>query len=149
MSELLNRQIPPKLFDFYHETNGARLFEGQVSVGGLVKEFSRDPAKAVPICIEQHNLIFRAVHPDLHNNGYFRIGSVSFLRQDEMICGPDDQIAILHQETGMPLRHYRDIFDCLESFAREMGQFWTAEGDFIGDWETIDHLLLGTGGTVQ
>lgn len=149
MAVSLGRPIPPKLFDFYIATNGARLFEGQVSVGGLVIDFSRNPAKAVPICIEQHNLIFSAMHPDWHNQGYFRIGGVSFLRQDQMICGPNDQIAILHEQTGRPLRRYVDIFDCLESFAREMAQFWTAEGDFIGDWETIDHLLLGTGGMVQ
>jgi len=143
----VGQAIPPRLLDFYKATNGARLFEGQVSVHGLVRDFSRDPSKAVPVSIEQVNLAFAAIRPEWDGQGYFRIGGVSFLRQDEIICGPDDRIAVIHAETGEPLRHYTDVFDCLERFTREMAQFWTADGEFIGDWEAIDHLLLGVRGT--
>lgn len=144
---LVGQPVPPRLFAFYRATNGVRLFEGQVSVSGFVRDFSRDPSRAIPISIEQDNRVFAAMRPEWHGRGYFRIGGVSFLRQDEIICGPDDQVAVLHVETGEALRRYADIFDCLETFTQEMAQFWTADGGFIGDWDTIDQLLLGVGGT--
>ena len=143
----VGQRLPPRLADFYRATNGVRLFEGQVGISGLVKNFTRDPSRAVPISIEQDNLAFAAMRSEWHRQGYFRIGGVSFLRQDEIICGPDDRIVVLHVETGEPLRHYADVFDCLESFTREMAQFWTAGGSFSGDWDVLDRLLLGVGGT--
>lgn len=72
---------------------------------------------------------------------------VSFLRQDQIICGPEAGVIVIHAQTGEPLRQYADVFDCLEAFAREMAQFWRADGNFIGDWEAIDRLLLGVEGT--
>lgn len=144
---IVGQPIPRRLLDFYRATNGARLFEGQVSVSGLVRNFNRDPTREIPICIEQDNLGFAALRPEWHRQSYFRIGGVSFLRQDEIICGPDDRIVILHVETGEPLRYYADVFHCLETFTREMGQFWKADGTFTGDWDVIDQLLLGVGGS--
>lgn len=147
IEDIVGQPIPPRLFNFYRETNGVRLFEGQVSLSGFVKNFNRDPAREIPISIAQDNYVFAAMRPEWHGQGYFRIGSISVLRQDEIICGPDDQLAVLHGHTGEALRHYEDIFDCLESFIREMAQFWALDGDFIGDLEAIDKLLLGVGGT--
>lgn len=143
----IGQSIPPRLLNFYKVSNGTRLFEGQVSVSGLVENFHRNLTTEIPICIEQDNLAFAAMHPEWHAKGFFRIGGVSFLRQDAIICGPDDQIAVLHAETGQQLRHYTDVFDCLETFTQEMANFWTADGLFIGDWEVIDHLLLGVRGS--
>jgi hypothetical protein len=144
---MVGHSIPRRLYEFYTATNGARLFEGQISVSGLVRDFSRDPAREIPISIDQDNLTFAALRSEWHRQGYVRIGSVSFLRQDEIICGPDDRIVVLHAETGEPLRQYPNVFHCLESFTREMAQFWEADGTFTGDWAVIDHLLLGVGGT--
>jgi len=144
---IVGQPIPPRLFNFYRETNGVRLFEGQVSVSGFVRDFSRDPAREIPISIEQDNCVFAAMRPEWYGQGYFRVGSVSVLRQDEIICGRDDQLAVIHGQTGEALRHYEDIFDFLESFTREMAHFWAIDGDFIGDLESIDQLLLGVGGT--
>jgi hypothetical protein len=144
---IVGRSLPPQLTEFYRLTNGVRLFEGQVSVSGLVSNFSRDPSIAVPISIEQDNLAFARMRPEWDRQGYFRMGGVSFLRQDELICGPDDQIAVIHVETGELLRRYNDVFDCLETFAREMTPFWTTEGIFTGDWHVIDALLLAARGT--
>lgn len=144
---IVGQSIPPRLHEFYRATNGARLFEGQVSVSGFVRNFSRDPTREIPICIQQDNRAFAALRPEWDRQGCFRIGSVSFLRQDEIICGPDDRIAVLHAETGEPLRRYADVFACLESFTREMAEFWTDDGIFVGDWQAIDHLLLGVSGT--
>jgi hypothetical protein len=90
-------------------TNGARLFEAQVSVSGLVTTFSRDPSRPVPISIEDDNLLFSMMRPEWHEQCYFRIGGVSFLRQDEIICGPDDRAVVLHAETGEQLRNYADV----------------------------------------
>lgn len=143
----LVRVIPPRLREFYRTTNGVRLFEGQVSVRGLVRDYSRDPSKNLPISIEQDNLAFAGLHPKWDRQGYFRIGGISFLRQDELICGPDDRIVVLHAETGQPLRNYENVFVCLESFTNEMAEFWTDEGVFIGEWNTIDHLLLAVRGS--
>lgn len=86
------------------------------------------------------------MRPEWHGQGYFRIGGVSFLRQDEIICGPDDRVVVLHAETGELLRNYTDVYSCLESFTREMAQFWTVDGIFTGDWPTINKLVLGVGG---
>jgi len=147
MEAVVGQLLPPRLLSFYEITNGARLFEAQVSVSGLVKEFGRDPSKQAPISIEQDSRIFAAVRPEWYRQGFIRIGGVSFERQDELICGPDDRVLVIHADTAQPLRRYSDIFDCLESFTREMGQFWTTEGSFTGEWETIDQLLLGRGGT--
>lgn len=147
MAAIVGQVIPSGLRDFYTFTNGARLFEGQISISGLVREFSRDPTKSTPISIEQDNLVFAGLRTNWHREGYFRIGGVSFLRQDEILCGPDDQIVVIHQETGDPLRTYASIFGCLDAFVGEMSQFWTSEGLFIGDWRIIDELLLGASGT--
>jgi hypothetical protein len=143
----LGRAIPARLREFYKLTNGARLFEGQVSVSGLVSDFSRDPSKHLPISIEQDNLAFAGLHPEWDRLGYFRIGGVSFLRQDELICGPDDRIVVLHARTGQPLRDYANVFACLESFTNEMAEFWTNEGVFTGDWNAIDQMSLGMSGS--
>ena len=143
----VGRSFPPRLREFYKATNGARLFEGQVSVSGLVRNFNRDPTSQVPISIEQNNRVFASMRPEWHRQGYFCIGGVSLLRQDKIVCGPDDRIAVLHAGTGEPLRHYAHVFDCLESFTREMAQFWTDDGIFNGDWGVIDRLLLEVGGT--
>jgi len=143
----IRRAIPPRLREFYKLTNGARFFEGQVSVSGLVRDFSRDPSKHLPISIEQDNRAFAKLRPEWDRQGYFRMGGVSFLRQDELICGPDDRIIVLHERTGQPLRDYADVFACLESFTIEMGAFWTDEGVFTGKWDAIDHLLLGVSGS--
>lgn len=144
---IIGQPIPPRIRAFYEAMNGARFFEGQVSVSGLVRNFSRDPLEESPICIDQDNLAFAVLHPEWHGQGYFRIGSVSFLRNDKLICGSDDRIIILHAETSEPLRDFTDIFVCLESFAQEMMQFWTDDGIFGGDWDVIDRLLLGVSGT--
>lgn len=146
LEAVIDHQIPRRLRDFYGLTNGLRLFEGQVSVSGLVKDFSRDPYRPIPICIEQGNRLFASVRPQWHQQGFFRIGGVSFIRQDELICGPDDCVIVLNAESGEPLRNYSDIFDFLVSFTKEMAQFWTSDGKFIGDWEVIDQLLLGVAG---
>jgi len=144
---IVGQPLPPRLLNFYRATNGVRLFEGQVSISGFVRDFGRDPAREIPISIEQDNYVFAAMRPEWHGQGYFRVGSISVLRQDEIICGPDDKVAVLHEQTGEALRHYEDIFDCLESFTQEMAQFWAIDGDFIGDLEAIDQLLLGVRGT--
>jgi hypothetical protein len=143
----VGRSVPPRLREFYSVTNGARLFEGQVSVSGLVRDFSRDPGREGPISIEQDNLAFAEVRSQWHRKGFFRIGGISFLRQDELICGPGDRTVVLHARTGEPLRDYPNIFACLESFTREMSRFWTNDGTFGGDWDVIDQLLLGVNGT--
>jgi hypothetical protein len=143
----VGQPLPPRLLDFYTATNGARLFQGMVSVSGLVKNFSRDPSTPVPVSIEHDNQHFSIFRPEWHGKGYFRIGGISFLRQDELLCGSDDQIVVLHAQTGEPLRYYPDVFSCLESLTREMARFWTVEGVFTGDWSTINELVLGIGGT--
>jgi hypothetical protein len=139
---IVGQSVPPRLRQFYTTMNGARLFEGQVSISGLVGDFSRDPTKEIPICVEQVNLSFAALRSEWHRQDYFRIGGISFLRQDDVICGPDDRVIVLHEKTGEPLRAYQDVFACLESFTRDMSEFWTDEGIFTGDWGTIDRLLL-------
>lgn len=144
---IVGHSIPPRLRRFYMMTNGSRLFEGQVSVSGLVSDFSRDPSRQFPISIEQTNLAFAIMRSEWHRMGFFRVGTIAFLRQNELVCGPNDQIVVLHGSTGQPLRDYSDIFACLDSFIVEMGQFWTDGGIFTGDWKAIDHLLLGVSGT--
>lgn len=144
---IVGNQMPPRLCKFYRTTNGASLFEGQISVSGLLKDFSRDPSRQLPISIELLNRAFAALRPEWFARGYFRIGGISFLRQDELICGPDDRIVVLRAGTGEPLRTYSDIFACLERFTQEMTQFWTDDGIFEGDWHAIDDLLLRVGGT--
>ena len=142
---IVGQTVPPRLREFYQLANGARIFE-QVSVSGIVRNFNRDPTKHAPISIEQDNRVFAVLHPDWHRKGYFRIGGVSFMRQDELICGPDDRVVLLRAGTGDALRGYATVFDCLESFVHEMKQFWTEDGVFTGDWQAVDQLLLGTRG---
>lgn len=141
----VGQTVPPRLREFYELANGARIFE-QVSVSGLVRDFNRDPTKHVPISIEQDNRVFALMHPDWHRKGYFRIGGVSFMRQDELICGPDDRVIVLRAGTSDALRDYATIFDCLQTFVREMRQFWNEDGLFTGNWRAVDQLLLGTRG---
>lgn len=143
---IVGQTVPPRMREFYELANGARVFE-QVSVSGLVRDFNRDPTRHAPISIDQDNHVFAALHPDWHRKGYFRIGGVSFMRQDELICGPDDCVVVVHAETGEPLREYPTIFACLESFVREMRQFWNEDGVFMGEWQALDQLLLGTSGS--
>ncbi|MBS0483241.1 MAG: SMI1/KNR4 family protein, partial [Proteobacteria bacterium] len=52
---ILGCDIPRRLREFYEVTNGARLFEGQVSISGLVTNSTRDPMQHGPISIDQEN----------------------------------------------------------------------------------------------
>jgi hypothetical protein len=142
IAQIVGNPIPSRLRTLFGDMNGMRLFEAKVSISGLVTRFTRDPSVRNPISIAQDNRTFRYIHPHWHAEGFFQIGGVSFVRQDKLICGPNDRVILLHAKTGDPLCEFVDVFECLMSFVREMGPFWTDEGHFTGDWNTLDKLLL-------
>jgi hypothetical protein len=143
---IYGRALPPRLRTFYAKWNGVRLFEGIISIYGLVRRFTRDPEVHNPLDPEIAARCFASFHPAWHRRGYFPIGSVAlFTRQAVIACDPTDHVVLLSERDDAALRRYADIFEALAMISAELEPLWDEKGALLLPEEALDQALLRGG----
>lgn len=146
LERLYGRAMPPRLRAFYERWNGLSLFEGSVSIYGLVRHFTRDPEAHNPLDPKVAAHCFPGFHPEWHRLGYFAVGGIAlFTRRAIIACDAADRVVLLRQGDEAALRRYADLFEALAMISTELAAFWDEKGALRAPEEALDRALLAGG----
>ena len=139
-SELGDR-LPDQHEAFLRWANGASLFDGCVSLFGLVEKFTRsvEPEAQNPICIASANRRFSRMVPERWEAGWTVIGTaVGWDTRYELQVHKSGSCALLGEE----LAYVASCFDeCLETIVGRIDPCFSFDGLVDGDYAEIEAAL--------
>lgn len=138
----LEFDLPSAYREFLSEHNGARLFVGAISIGGVVDEVRRSPHidDAQPVSLIDDLETFAAVSLNRWQAGWRRIGEITINRQWSIELSEPGSVAVVTEQRRQVAR-FADLWACLTVLIGLLAPSFLSDGRQLASWDELDRRL--------